>query len=135
MSKRVNVKGIGTKFNPSLSARHDPYRHSVFPAATGNIAQLKFILTSSHCIGIGSCTGAVGMKLRTVVGQARYARICEDLVSSLSHHIGKRRQRHELVRGDEPVSIDEAQGLALVILGPTMPYSGKDAIKSPARTR
>jgi hypothetical protein len=33
---------------------------------------------------------------------------------------------------DDPVAIDEAQGLALVILGPAMPHSGKGAVKSPA---
>jgi hypothetical protein len=33
---------------------------------------------------------------------------------------------------DDPVDIDEAQGLALVILGPAMPHSGKGAVKSPA---
>jgi Protein of unknown function (DUF499) len=33
---------------------------------------------------------------------------------------------------DDPVSIDEAQGLALVVLGPAMPHSGKGAVKSPA---
>lgn len=33
---------------------------------------------------------------------------------------------------DDPVSIDEAQGIALVILGPAMPHSGKGAVKSPA---
>ena len=33
---------------------------------------------------------------------------------------------------DDPVEIDEAQALALVILGPAMPHSGKGAVKSPA---
>jgi hypothetical protein len=31
---------------------------------------------------------------------------------------------------DDPVAIDEAQALALVILGPAMPHSGKGAVKS-----
>ena len=33
---------------------------------------------------------------------------------------------------DDPVAIDEAQGIALVILGPAVPHSGKGAVKSPA---
>jgi hypothetical protein len=33
---------------------------------------------------------------------------------------------------DDPIAIDEAKALALVILGPAMPHAGKSATKSPA---
>ncbi len=33
---------------------------------------------------------------------------------------------------DDPIALDEAQGLALVILGPAMAHSGKGPVKSPA---
>ncbi len=33
---------------------------------------------------------------------------------------------------DDPVSVDEAQALSLVVLGPSSPHAGKGAVKSPA---